>query len=363
MPGPQATNESGMTLGKELAPLVEAVQTNCHIADARGAADLTLCIYLLQMRELYRWEQGIDALQPLPREAVARWLAEREALWEALESRDYGPLPLAGARFDPFDVAAVNAGLRPLGLVYGAGCVAPGRASFVLAQLEHAERRGELELLVAGIEHARGLSAPPAVLQASTVLLRRESMQRWLWQKFEAWRLKRPDGPFKSALDAHGFAGDGEQALQRLAEAELETLLLHELGEFEVGRELGAEWQALRAALPSRRAELYVRAARDHWADCRITLPRLLQQRNDASLHFWFANLEGVRALLFPRLWSAHAAWCAGDRGAALCDAVARGEVHWRRMCVMLLSLQRSGDAGTPQALEQLAVSPEWTLH
>ena len=35
----------------ERARLVDAVQTNCHIADARGAADLSLCIYLLQMRE------------------------------------------------------------------------------------------------------------------------------------------------------------------------------------------------------------------------------------------------------------------------------------------------------------------------
>ena len=31
--------------------LVDAVQTNCHITDASHAADMTLCIYLLQMRE------------------------------------------------------------------------------------------------------------------------------------------------------------------------------------------------------------------------------------------------------------------------------------------------------------------------
>jgi hypothetical protein len=107
-----------------LPRLVQAVQTNCHIADARGAADLTLCIYLLQMRELYRWEQGIAALQPLPREAIAGWLAEREALWASLEERDYAPLPLDGGDIDPFDVAAVNAQLQPHGLVYGAGYVA-----------------------------------------------------------------------------------------------------------------------------------------------------------------------------------------------------------------------------------------------
>jgi hypothetical protein len=51
-----------------LATLVQAVQTNCHIADARHAADLTLCTYLLQMREFYRWEQGL----PLGAQPAAR---------------------------------------------------------------------------------------------------------------------------------------------------------------------------------------------------------------------------------------------------------------------------------------------------
>jgi Family of unknown function (DUF6866) C-terminal domain/Family of unknown function (DUF6866) N-terminal domain len=347
----------------EKSRLVDAVQTNCHIADARGAADLTLCIYLLQMREFYRWEQGLAAQQPLSRDAIAQWLSDRETLWESLEGRDYESLPIGVDQVEPFDVDAVNARLQPHGLVYGAGYVAAGRASFVLAQLEHAGRRGELALRVAGAEHARGLSAPPAALQGSTVLLRRVSLQRWMWEKFEAWRLKRLPGPFKAALDAHGFVRDGEHAVQRLAEAELEPLVLHEIGEFDAGRELGPDWQALRAALPSRRTDLYVRAARDHWADCRVTLPSLLRQHNDASLHFWFANLEGVRALLFPRLWSAYAAWCAGDGGAALRDTVLRGEAHWRRMCLHLLALHRSGAEDAPLRIEECLGSPQWTLH
>lgn len=346
----------------ELPRLVEAVQRNCHIADARGAADLTLCIYLLQMRELYRWEQGIAALQPLPREAIAQWLAEREALWASLEEHDYAPLPLPGGMIDPFEVDAINAQLQPHGLVYGAGYVAVDRASFMLGQLEHVEQRGALELRVAGVEQARGLSAPPAALQGSTVLLRRHSLQRWLWEKYEAWRLKRPDGPFRSALDAHGLADVGEQAVLRLADAEAETLVLHEIGEFEVGGELGSDWQALRAALPTRRADLYVRAARDHWADCRVTLPQLLRQGNAASLHFWFANLEGVRALLFARLWPAYAAWCAGDEGAALRDAVAAGEAHWRRLCLQLLQMHCCGDAEAPLRIERCVQAPEWVL-
>jgi len=342
--------------------LLEAVQTNCHIADARGAADLTLCIYLLQMRELYRWEQGIAALQPLPREDVARWLAAREALWAELEARDFAPLPLSGQVFDPFDVAGINALLRPHGLVYGAGHVAAGRASFFLGRLERAEFRDGVELLVSGTEHARGLAAPVAALQGGTVLLRQQSMRRWLAEKYEAWTLKRQEGAFKSALDAHGFQRDGTLALERMVEQEGETLVLHEIGEFEAARRLGADWPALRASLESRRADLYVRALRDHLADCLVTLPTLLQRRAEASLHFWFANLEGVRALLFPRLGRAYAAWCAGDQGTALRDAVSAGAAHWGLACARLLEIHRMRGSDACAQIERAVQSPDWVL-
>jgi hypothetical protein len=350
-----------MTL-PDMDRLVETVQTNCHIADARGAADLSLCIYLLQMREFYRWEQGIAALQPLAREAVAQWLVAREALWAELEARDYAPLSLAGQVFDPFDVGGINAHLRPCALVYGAGHVAAGRASFVLGRLEHTQRRDGIELRVSGTEFARGLAAPAAALQGSTVLLRQQSLRRWLSEKYEAWTLKRQDGAFKSALEAYGFARDGTLALERMAQHEGETLVLHEIGEFEASRRLGPDWQALRGSLESRRTDLYVRALRDHLADCLVTLPTLLQRRADASLHFWFANLEGVRALLFPRLGSAYAAWCAGDQGAALREAASAGAAHWGRACEQLLEIHRTQGAQAPACIERCVQSPGWVL-
>jgi len=343
--------------------LVDAVQTNCHIADARGAADLTLCIYLLQMREFFRWERGIAVLQPLPREAVTQWLADREALWALLEDRDFMPVPVGGQAFEPFDATTINARLRPFGLVYGAGYVAAGRASFFLGKLERVEQRGELDVLVSGVEHARGLAAPAAALQGSTVLLRRQSLQRWLWEKYEAWTLKRSDGAFKAALDAHGFERDGTLALERMVEHGGETLVLHELGEFEAGRRLGPGWQALRGTLVSRRTDLYVRAARDHLADCLVTLPTLLHRRADSSMHFWFANLDGVRELLFPRLWPAYAAWCAGDRGAALFAATSAGAAHWGRACEQLLMLHRTHGTDASTFIDAAVCSPDWVLN
>lgn len=356
------TTERAAGLPPAVGGLVDAVQANCHIADARGAADLTLCIYLLQMRELFRWEQGLAELEPVPRDAVARWLADREGLWASMEDREFGSLPLDGQQFAPFDTGAINARLRPLGLVYGAGYVGAGRASFFLGRLEGVEQRGEIELLVCGSEHVRGLAAPVAALQDSTVWLRRESLRRWLAEKYEAWMLKRQDGPFKSALDAHGLARDGTEALRRMADLEGETLVLHELGEFEAGRRLGSDWQALRDALTSRRTDLYVRAMRDHWADCLVTLPALLDPQRSASLHFWFANLEGVRALLFPRLWSAYAAWGAGDRGAALRSSIAAGAAHWGVLCQHLIETHRTQGAAAPRLIDQWVLSAERAL-
>jgi hypothetical protein len=118
----------------------------------------------------------------------------------------------------------------------------------------------------------------------------------------------------------------------------------------------------MRASLASRRADLYVRALRDHLADCLVTLPTLLQRRADASLHFWFANLEGVRASLFPRLASAYAAWCAGDQGAALLDAVSAGAAHWGRACAQMLQMHRTLGDDAPAQIERCLQSPDWVL-
>jgi hypothetical protein len=342
--------------------LVEAVQTNCHIADAAHAGDMTLCIYLLQMREFYRWEQGIGPMQSLSRESVGAWLSAREALWDRLEDSPWQPLVVGEQSFDPFDVAAINTALLPHGLVYGAGLTGPGRASFFLGELTLAQQRDGVLLLVSGCEHARSLASPPAALSNNTIFLRQESLQRWLWEKFESWTMRQSEGAFKAALDAYGYASDGEQAVERMAQSQAETLILHELGEARVAALFGAAWADMRATLNDRRTELHVRAVRDLLADCLVTLPTLLERQADASVHFWFSNFEGLRAHLFPRLAKAYVAWCAGDRGHALHAALEHGTPHWQRLCEQVLALhQSSGTAAQPQ-IKQLLESPASVL-
>ena len=341
-----------------VAALAAAVQTNCHIADARHAADLTLCTYLLQMREFYRWEQGLPLGAPLPREAVGAWIAQRESEWERLDGSDFvalpSPAPGAPDAFDAFDVDAIGPPMAARGLAYGAALAARERPGFFLAELEALRPLDDgLTLQVCGRELARGLFAPPAALIGDTVVLRRESLARWVWEKFEAFAVRRADGAFKAVVDAYGLERDFHAALPRLLDEQGATLVLHEIGEHRAGRRLDPGWAALRLAPGiDRRADLQLRAVRDLIADLETTLPTLLERGDDRALHFWFATFDGLRAALCPALPGAYAAWRDGDAGRALARVCRDGGAHFAALADGLLALHaRHGDgAAAPVA-------------
>jgi hypothetical protein len=345
-----------------VGPVVAQVRANCHVSDARHARSLTLCTYLLEMRDLYRWERGLARDAPLPRADVGAWIAAREALWESLDDADYGAIPVDDVAADPFAVEAINRSLVPGGHVYGAGIGRFGKPQFFVAALAREERRDGLRVLVAGREYARDLSPAPAALREDTVYVRLEALERWLWGRVEAWAVKRAEGPLRRALDAYGFEGGAGPALERMTAAETETLILHELGEHRASRLLGPDWEATLAGLTRRRAEMFVRAVRDHLADCLVTLPALLARDASASLHFWMANLDGLRREVFPRVVTAYAAWCAGDGGQALHETIAAGADHWREVCRQVLALHAARDSDADDAIEALAADPATRL-
>ena len=92
--------------------LVEAVQYNCNISDARYAGNYTMCVYLLKMREYFRWEMEQDFGSTLTRDDVGKWLSDREQLWSDIEDQDYTHLDIAGELHDPFHSGPINNKLR-----------------------------------------------------------------------------------------------------------------------------------------------------------------------------------------------------------------------------------------------------------
>ena len=334
--------------------LVDTVQRNCDISDARFGREVTLCTYLLEMRELYCWENELPLTALPPKDDLGQWLTRRESHWNDLEDEEFEPLPVAGHRLDPFDAPAVNAELIPHGYLYGGGYGRFHRPQFFLGQLVRCETRGGLDVLVAGCEYARGLSAPPAALQQRAVYLRQDALRRWLWEKVELWGTRRQDGALKSALDCHGFEADPVGALERMTEAETESMILHELGEGDADALLGPAWKDMLSSFKGKRAEVLARAVRDNLADCLSTLPELVGRGAHCSLHFYFANFEGMRRHLFPRAMGSYRDWRQTGDAAVLLDAAADGRGHWQRAAERLLDIHRTEGPRAESAIEAL---------
>ncbi|MBS0328915.1 MAG: hypothetical protein JSR30_03610 [Proteobacteria bacterium] len=313
----------------ELSALIDTVQKNCTIADARHARDMTMCTFLLEMREYYRWEMEIPYGARLPKDELGDWLNARESLWDTVEEEDFAPLPLNEAGIDPFEADDINRALIPQGLVYSSGLGHFRKPHFVLAELKRAEMRDGVQVLVAGCEYARDLIAPPAAMRGGAIFLRMDAVRRLLWNKYEEWQWKEKDTALGRAFAHYDFERDTERGLDRMAEAESEAMILHEIGEARAESLLGEDWNAMLGHLNSRHAELLARAVRDHLADCLITLPTLLEREAIGSLHFYLANLSGLRRALFPALPQAYEAWLGSGDTARLTSMVKAAESHW----------------------------------
>lgn len=343
----------------ERQQLVQTVQHNCHISDALHARNYSLCIYLLKMREFYRWERGFAFGESLAKGPLGEWLSAREKLWAELEEKEYRPLQLADQNRQPFDSPAINEQLEPLGLVYSGGyCGA--KPHFFLAELERAIEQEGTRIYIAGKELAREITAPPALSLANTIFLRRESLRRMIWEKLEEWGWQEQARAIARASSHYPFSTDLETALDAMTGAEIDTLLEHELGEVMLGRELGPKWESMLAILPRSRAEYLLRAIRDHLVDCRRTLPWLLQEGRDAALHFYMANFTTMRKEIFPALRTAYEKWLQGDGGKALRETVKHGAEHWQAQAEKALAIYNSHEGEDGKALmEALAVLDE----
>lgn len=314
-----------------------SVQHNCHISDAAHAGDYTMCVYLMKMREFYRWEKGYSFSDSLPHHEVGDWLREREQLWEGLEQSEFVPLPVNGEQIDPLEAHEVNTVLLPHGLVYSAGYGQRAKPHFFLGKLEHYENTEEYQLIVAEDEYARDLTSPPAMSQNGTIFIRRQALRQMIWEKMEEWRWNRLDNPMGRAIQSYDFESEPESALDAMTDTQIDTFILHEIGEVQCGQALGPQWEEMLASFPRSRAEIQARAVRDNLADALSTLPRLLDKADAASVHFYFATLTNMRKSLTPSLVDAYQEWHHHGNDSALKTIIRRSQSHWQQVAETVL--------------------------
>jgi hypothetical protein len=324
----------------------QAVQKNCDIADARHAGDYSLCVYLLKMREYFRWVSRKAFDEALPRDEVGNWITEKEQYWEELENSDFEAIHIEGIACDPFDDAdQINQSLLAQGYAYSGGLGQNCRPHFFLGRLLEHKTHEDYTIIITADELARDLTAPPAFTQQKNIFIRRESLRRMIWEKIEEWRWRKNSTPINKALSYYDVDDNLNEALEQITDTELETLLLHEIGEIKAGELLGPRWLEMLAALPRSQAELMARAIKDHIADCLSTLPSLLNQSKDKSLHFYFGNLRAMRKHLFPRLSDAYNQWIEHDKLEKVEQAAQLGCEHWRSVAEEILNLyEQHGD-------------------
>ncbi len=335
--------------------ICQSVQYNCHIADAHHAEDYTMCTYLLKMREYFRWEQNLGCRSQIPKDALGDWLSERESLWENMLEAEFQPVEIDGQLFDPFDTEAINNALAPYDLVYSAGLEGGSKAHFFLGQLLLREAGdGQFTLYMSGDELARCLNAPPAMTSEHSIFLRRQSMHRYLWEKYETWAWSRPDNALGRALACYPFDSSPDEALDAMTENEMPLVKAHEMGEHEAGKLLGENWNQMLMQLAYSQAELMARAVRDHLADCIYSLPMLAEQNHAPAIHFFMGNLSGMRKLLFPALQPAYDQWLdTGDTGAFVHFA-SSGKAHWLALAEDMMALHAREGVAAAEPIKQL---------
>ena len=336
-----------------LPALIAAVQRNCDISDARHAGEYGMCTFLLKMREYYRWEHDLPLTRSLPREELGDWLNTREQLWNGIEAENFVSLPLARGELDPF-AAAANRELLPQGYVYSAGYGRFQKPLFFLGRLLRIEQRAGFTVLVSSCEYARELAAPPAMLQGHTIFLRQESVRRYLWEKIEEWQWRKQDNIMSRALASYNFMTDTEAALERMAENEMETMILHEVGEAMAGELLGGHWREMVASVARSKAEPIARSVRDLLADCISTLPTLLDRGNLPALHFYFATFDAQRRQLFPQAMRAYEQYLKHGDLSQLRQAVHEGKDYWLAVARTLLAHFPTDPATCRAAIEAL---------
>jgi len=289
-------------LTKQIKELTKTIQHNCHIADANHAGDYTLCIYLLKMREFYRWEQDETFSTNLANKTVGKWLRQREELWDGLEDSEYLNIKIGKKSLSPFESDSINENLQKHQLVYSGGIGINNRPHFFLAELDVSEQHKDYNLYIAGKEYARDMSAPPAMSQQNNIYIRKESFRRLLWEKLETWRWNKPDNALGRAFACYDCEKNLDLALMQMTDAEVNNVIQHERGEILAGHLLGEKWQSLLFSLPHSTASIMLRAIRDHLADSLTTLPALLLSNSAPSWNFYFGNLNNMRKDLFPSI-------------------------------------------------------------
>lgn len=352
----------------DMNTLREQVLHNCTISDSHHSGLYSVCGLALRLRDLYKWEKGLDPWVERESSELLEWIGDKEEQWELAAEENFQDIVIDGEVFDPLDLSGINAKIEPHGLFYGGGFVQSMKPTFFLAVLEEKRKVKGHNIYILGEELARDLMTIPALSQENNVFLRKESARRFLWDKILFLKQSGKEA-LRFGLETYGVDDKDpdslRQNLERISTAELETYLYHEIGEMQDRVFDRGLWREIVSRFPYTPIELLSRTIKDLIADTgpHGALRHIIQERKNASLSFYVAFLDGMRKELFPEISEAFQSFMKIGHWGVVERAVSRGYGTARKNAEALVRIfeegKEKGDmAWTEREIERRLLAP-----
>jgi len=292
---------------------IQTVQHNCHISDARDNGIYSICTLVLKLRNLYKWEHGIEPWEEPESADLLDWIEARENFWQNMGKESYQNLPLDSRAVGPWETAQVNSLITGTHLIYGSGYGRSMKAIFFLAEKIREESVEGCPVLILGKEKAKELASPFAMLQDGVISIRREPLRFFFWDHIQDIRAS-SRSPLHHALDHYGLLTHGrvnQQAcrdrLDTIVDAKIPIFIYHEVGERMQTTLDSNTLKKIIAKFPDSAIEFVCRTIKDMLAD---THPQgminfIIKEKREASLGFYVGFLDGLRKVLFPEIGEA----------------------------------------------------------
>jgi hypothetical protein len=302
--------EGKMTASNLHSSIIQDIQHNCNISDARDHGIYTMCTMVLKLRNLYKWENDLEPWQEPEPADLLDWIEAKEDYWKTIADEPYRHLDINGRAYLPDDPPAINAYFSDRQMVYGAGYGRSMKAIFFLAEKTEQRTVAGLPVFILGKERAKEMASPFAMAQDGVIFIRKESLRFFLWDSIQELRAS-CRGSFRHALDLYGLLQDGQlhqqrfrDSLDNIVDAELDLFVYHEVGEVLQTTFDSSILQTIISRFPGSVYELVSRSIKDILADTHPggLLSHLISEKMETSLSFYVGFLDGLRKELFPEI-------------------------------------------------------------
>ena len=293
--------------------LIDQIQLNCDISDARDHGIYSMCSLVLKLRNLYKWERGLEPWNEPDSADLLEWIEARETYWEEICDRDFKPLVINGRAYAVDDVEKVNGRGDTQSFFYGAGHGRSMKAVFFLAEVLDRQTVEGCPIVLLGRELVREMASPFAMVQEGEVVVRTEPLRYFLYDHIQELR-DSCRSSIRFFLNSHGLMDDGvldqqrlREKIDRIAMEERDLFIYHEIGELLEESMGSAILGRMIGRFPGSVIEFVSRAVRDVLADThpRGVLAHLAREQRESTLGLFVSFVDGLRQELFPELATA----------------------------------------------------------